>query len=155
MAKPGRPPNPWKDKTGLKLNLGCGKVPMEGYVNIDIATDCDVTLDLEDAKFPFADGSCDEIHASHVFEHIRNIIPLMNECQRVLKPKGKMVVMVPCYPAPEAFSDPTHVRFFTTKSFEYFDRRSPLWAAHEYGIKPFSFTKVNLQAWNLTAELVK
>ena len=156
MAKPGRPPNPWKDKTGLKLNLGSGKRPMEGYVNIDISADCDVKLDLEEAKFPFADGSCDVIHASHVLEHIQNLIPLMNECQRVLKPNGKMIVSVPCYPAPEAFQDPTHIRFFTTKTFNYFDYRSPLFHEHEhYGIKPFKLVMPNLQAWNLTVELTK
>jgi SAM-dependent methyltransferase len=157
-GKRGRPPkvvNPWEGKSGLKLNIGCGKSPIEGYVNIDIATDCDLKLDLEDAKFPFDDDSCDEIFASHVFEHIRNFIPLMNECNRVLKKDGKLIIKVPCYPAPEAFSDPTHVRFFTTRSFEYFDYRSPLFQDHEYGIDPYRFVMPNLQAWNLTVELTK
>jgi len=160
--KPGRPKkeqpevNKWAGKTDLKLNLGCGDHIEEGYINIDLNADCDLTLDLEDASLPFGDESVDTIYASHIFEHINNFIPLMNECHRVLKPKGQLNIQVPCYPSPQAFSDPTHVRYFTTESFKYWDKRNDLWKRHEYGIKPFSFYFANLQhGWNLCVELHK
>ena len=58
-----------------KLNIGCGSDYRKGFVNIDrgIAR-CDLTLDLEDAKLPFDDNSVDYILASHVLEHINNLI---------------------------------------------------------------------------------
>lgn len=161
--KPGRPfQNEWAGKTGLKLNLGCGDHIEEGYVNIDIAAECDLQLDLEKAKLPFDNESVDRIYAGQVMEHINNFIPLMNECHRVLKKTGhlqgeagKLIIEVPCYPAPECFSDPTHVRTFTQKSFEYFDKRSNLWKRHEYGIEPWSMISQKLQGWNLVVELLK
>jgi SAM-dependent methyltransferase len=160
--KPGRPyQNEWTGKTGLKLNLGCGDHIEEGYINIDIAADCDLKLDLEKAKLPFENESVDEIYAGQIMEHINNFIPLMNECHRVLKSgsgihgTGKLIIEVPCYPAPECFSDPTHVRVFTQKSFDYFDKRSDLWKRHDYGIEPWSMILKKLTNWNLTAELLK
>jgi len=155
--KPGRPfVNEWAGKKNLKLNLGCGDHIEEGYINIDIAAECDLQLDLEKGKLPFDNESVDTIYASQIMEHITNFIPLMNECHRVLVPKGKLNIQVPCYPSPQAFSDPTHVRFFTTESFKYFDKRNDLYKRHEYGIKPFSFYFANLQhGWNLCVELQK
>ena len=156
--KPGRPfKNVWAGKTGLSLNLGCGDHLEPGYVNIDIAAECDLKLDLEDADFPFDDESCDRIYASQIMEHIspRRFIPLMNECHRVLKKNGQLVIEVPLYPAKECFGDPQHVKVFTQDSFKYFDARDDLYRRHEYGIKPYKLVMQKPKNWNLIAELIK
>lgn len=44
----------------VRLNLGCGDKILEGYANIDVAS--------ERAK-KFLDNSADEILAAHVVEH--------------------------------------------------------------------------------------
>ena len=47
---------------------------------------------------PFCDNSIDEIKADSVLEHIEmndDFIFIMNECLRVLKPKGKMYIRCP------------------------------------------------------------
>lgn len=163
MARRGRPPkkveNPWSGKTNLKLNIGCGTHQPEGYINIDKNVDCDLNLDLEEASFPFGDGSVSEIAAFQVIEHIsrKNLIPLMNECHRVLEDGGKMLIEVPCYPSPHCFSDPTHVNVITTDTFDYFDYRHTRYkeSGKHYGITPWKLVFKQPENWNLKIELHK
>lgn len=119
----------------MRLNLGCGYKLLAGYENIDIWDGAPVVLNLEDAKLPYDSNSVEEIIAIDFFEHIRNFVPLMNECWRVIAPGGVMKIEVPRAPSDAAFADPTHVRFFVPDSFRYFTE----W--HEgfpmYHIKPW------------------
>lgn len=105
----------------IKLNLGCGGNHMLGFVNIDKSRKAyhpDLILDLEKGNLPYKDNSIDEIMASHILEHIRNLIPLMNDCYRVLKIKGIMKIYIP--QGEGIWADPTHVRAFSKLSFRYF-----------------------------------
>jgi len=115
----------------MKLNLGCGIDRMIGYVNCDISTDVkpDKIVDLE-KKLPFENNSIDEINLSHVLEHVRNLIPLMHEIRRVCKNGARIHIRVPFYSSWSQFTDPTHVRFFTPGTFDYF-RKGKL--GHEVG----------------------
>ena len=70
---------------------------------------------------PFKDNEIDEVLAEHVFEHIRNFTGLMHELRRVCKNNAKIKIRVPFYNSCEQFTDPTHVRFFTPFTFDYFD----------------------------------
>jgi hypothetical protein len=45
----------------------------------------------------------------------------MLELYRVCKPGAKLYVRTPYYASREAFVDPTHVRYITEATFEYFD----------------------------------
>lgn len=104
----------------MKINLGGGRTKIPGYVNVDKEPLYgDVVADLEEG-LPFADRSVDVINASHIFEHIHNFIPLMNECWRILKDDGFLMAAMPTYPGKMAVNDPTHVRFFTPDTFVYF-----------------------------------
>jgi SAM-dependent methyltransferase len=80
----------------------------------------DVVHDVEHVPWPFADNEFDVVRASHVLEHLRDLLVVMEEIHRVLKPAGRLVVKVPYYRHETAFRDPTHYRFFTERSFEYF-----------------------------------
>lgn len=131
---------------GHKVHLGCGNDIKRGWVNLDkndgnIENKEVVHCDLEEGKLPFADDSCAEVMAIHLLEHIKNLLPLMNEIRRVLRPGGFLRVEVPVYPFPEAFQDPTHVRFFTEQSFRYFVEGEGLYENYgkTYGIKGFSW----------------
>lgn len=44
----------------------------------------------------------------------------MEELWRVCRPGGLVHILVPYYNAAGAFQDPTHVKFFTERTFEYF-----------------------------------
>jgi len=91
----------------IKLNLGCGSAPEEGYINCDLypsgtlvtgATEpnagIDLILDLVDG-LPFPNDSIDEIMAIQVLEHLDDPIALLKEAYRVLKPNGIIDVGVP------------------------------------------------------------
>ena len=79
----------------MKLNLGCGNKKIEGFIGVDIK-DADVVADIR--HLPYDDNSVDEIMAIHVCEHFyrHEIISVLEEWKRVLKPDGIMVLELPC-----------------------------------------------------------
>lgn len=107
----------------MKLNLGCGKLKLEGFINLDgdASVEPDMVWNLEEG-LPFEDNSCDYIVASHVLEHIRDFVALMEECGRVLISGGKMMIRVPEFPSIASVANPYHLRFFVPQSFMYFTR---------------------------------
>lgn len=54
---------------GLRLNLGCGHLPMGDYVNVDMRELPGVEVVAAIDDLPFEDGSVAEIHSAHVLEH--------------------------------------------------------------------------------------
>lgn len=106
----------------IKLNLGCGENIYSGYTNLDRANlpGVDLVWDLERTPLPLSDNSVSEIKAEHILEHIVNYLPLLEDLHRIAKPKAKFEVLVPYYKYEAAYRDPTHVRFFTEHSFDYF-----------------------------------
>ena len=112
----------------MKLNIGSGLTRMEGFTNVDCVqcTDdkgnqyTDVICDIEKEPLPFADNSVDEIACYELLEHIENLIFVMNEMWRVLKPEGILKGKVPKEGGRGAIADPTHKRIFITDTFDYF-----------------------------------
>ena len=110
------------------LDLGCGenKVPNSiGLDNVQLPG-VDVEHDLLDFPYPFDNESIDKIYLRHVIEHfaIENINFIMNECNRILKNDGLLVITVPHVFSISAFSDPTHLSFFTFGSGHFWDWKS-------------------------------
>lgn len=86
----------------MKLNLCCGNKHIDGFVNIDFPDDWhliapDVSMNLRE-PLPYDDGSADEIHCFHGFEHFYRFEAdeILEDWTRVLKPGGLMVLEVPC-----------------------------------------------------------
>lgn len=150
--------NPYSGMKGLKLNLGCGDKLMQGYINIDLIDKAGIEkIDLEDARLPMDDESVNEVVSGQCFEHIRNFIPLMNEIHRVLENGGTLIMEVPNAAFLEAFQDPTHVRFFTENTMQYWLKGSFLYedVGKNYGIKPFSWMIQNKNGWILKMVMKK
>ena len=110
------------------LDLGCGenKVPNSiGLDNVQLPG-VDVEHDLLDFPYPFENESMDKIYLRHVIEHfaIENINFIMNECNRILKNDGLLVITVPHVFSISAFIDPTHRSFFTFGSGYFWDENS-------------------------------
>lgn len=126
-----------------KVNLGCGKKPLDGYVNVDFyeKSHADVVADITKG-LPFENSEIDEVFADQVFEHISNSLDLMSECYRVLKPKGKLIVRVPYFKSKFAFVDPTHVNFYTLTSMDYFVKGT--YNNYYYAFHHFSFEDLEL-----------
>jgi len=62
-----------------KLNVGCGKVKLPGWVNIDIEPGADLVIDVREG-LPFNDNSVDFIYNEHFVEHLT-----YEECEKVLR----------------------------------------------------------------------
>ena len=107
----------------MKLHLGCGNDYKKGYVNCDISSEVkhDKIVNLEN-KLPFKDNQINEILANHVFEHVKNFVELMHELHRICKKDAQIKIRTPFYSAWGQFNDPTHVRFFTPFTFNYFTK---------------------------------
>src|SRR5262245_61729593 len=74
-----------------RLHLGCGRDIREGWINLDgrKLPGVDVVADLDDCRntrLPFQDDYIDEFFGSHVLEHVRDSLALMQELHRIAKP---------------------------------------------------------------------
>jgi len=106
----------------MKLNLGCGNDKKKGYINMDFSpiVKPDKVWNFEKTPLPFKDNSIEEILAFHVLEHINNFIPLMHDLHRICEKRALIKIKVPFYLSCGAFMDPTHKRFFTPFTMDYF-----------------------------------
>jgi len=96
-----------------KLEIGIGGTQKKaGFISSDINIGTDYPYDLR-LGLPFPDTSIDFIYAEHVLEHFTyvNLIDLIKDCRRVLKPQGVLSIVVPDatiyldgYNNPESFS---------------------------------------------------
>lgn len=105
----------------MKLNLGCGSQPLPGYVNVDLVEQAgvDVAYDLDEFPWPFDDDSVSDIRAFDVYEHVDKPLEFMAECWRVLQPNGVLFIHTSYWKNPCSYTDPTHKRFLTEESFDY------------------------------------
>jgi len=107
----------------VKINLGCGKRKLPGYINVDNRKEvepdilCDVSKGL-----PWDANSVDEIVAIDLIEHLTglDVINLMNEIHRVLKPGGLFYHRTPSTDGRGAFQDPTHKSFWNINTWRLY-----------------------------------
>jgi len=81
----------------LRLHIGCGPKLKEGWVNIDLSPQADITLDLRE-PLPFVDSSCSLIYSEHFLEHLDypgSALSFLKVCHSVLEPGGLFSVGVP------------------------------------------------------------
>ena len=104
------------------LDVGCGSNKRRGAVGMDKLDlpGVDVVHDVEQLPWPLEDDSFDEIHCLHVLEHVADISGVMDELHRVTRAGGRVSIVVPYFARYSAFKDPTHRRFCTYESFNYF-----------------------------------
>lgn len=104
---------------GLRLlDLGGRLNAWTGFETVDLM-DADVITDLN-CEWPFKDNSVGVIRASHIFEHLRTPIQIMNEAYRILAPGGWLFLDVPSTDGRGAWQDPTHVSFWNSNSLWYY-----------------------------------
>lgn len=131
-------------ETGVKrLNLGCGRYPKAGFVNVDIRDEpqVDVVHNLSVLPYPFEDASFDEIEADHLLEHLTDVFGVMRELHRILKPGGRLTLRVPHFS--RGFTHSEHARGFDAGFPYYFN---PDWVDY-YG-PHFNLESMRLQWWS-------
>ena len=151
-----------------KLNLGCGLSKKEGYINIDKdeKVNPDIITDITITPWIWITNDIERIEMNNLAEHIIPFIEVVQECHHVLKNKGILWIKVPLLKTKGnleeiqesisfCFSDPTHVRYFTTRSFEYFNSEHSRWQkfGQSYGIPNFKLVKQQIKDIFLIVEL--
>jgi len=115
------------------LNLGSGSQPrMNGVVNVDIVDlpEVDVVHDLDVLPWPWDNGRVTRIIAQDVFEHVANPIGFMTESHRVLTTGGELFIKSPHWMHQDAYTDPTHKRFCTEFTWDYWIKGTALYERH-------------------------
>jgi predicted SAM-dependent methyltransferase len=105
----------------LKLNLGCGSVPLPGWLNID-AIAGDIRMDLRWA-LPFDSEAASFVYMAHVLEHLNyknDALAVAKEIRRVLKPSGVARIVVPDIGA--------FFRAYAASDLEFFAEFTRLWS---------------------------
>jgi predicted SAM-dependent methyltransferase len=82
----------------LRINLGCGHIPREGYVNVDARELPSVDVVADARRLPFDPGSVVELYTAHMIEHfplddLKQI--LLPYWRGLLEPGGALHLVVP------------------------------------------------------------
>lgn len=80
-----------------KLNAGCGKHPLPGWINVDIRPGTEVVFDLR-RRWPIRDSQLQCVRLEHTLEHMgypQEALHVLSEAGRVLQSGGEIRVGVP------------------------------------------------------------
>lgn len=91
-------------------------------INVDMNSSVkpDVVCDLNSKNYPFDDDSFDMVIAFSILEHLNDFFSVMGEIHRISNNGATVHILVPHFSSAAAFVDPTHCRFFSARSCDYF-----------------------------------
>lgn len=109
-----------------RLNLGCGRDRRDGFVNVDIADlpEVDVVAALGVEPLPFSDDEFGVVLCRDILEHV-DVIAALREIHRVVAPGGLVLISAVHFTSRNLYVDPTHVRGFSVRTFDYFAAEAP------------------------------
>ncbi|HUP59834.1 MAG TPA: methyltransferase domain-containing protein [Thermoanaerobaculia bacterium] len=79
------------------LHLGAGRRRVPGWLNVDVWSS-DYDVDVACGRLPWRDASFRAIVSQHVIEHLEleeELIPLLRELRRVIRPAGELWLSCP------------------------------------------------------------
>jgi SAM-dependent methyltransferase len=126
------------------LELGCGFSKTPGAFGVDVipGSQADLIHNLDVFPYPLEDSSWDRIVCQDVLEHVADFVRTMEEIWRVGRPGATVEVRGPFMSSVNYFSDPTHRRAFTSRSFDYFIAGR---AAHHYAYSSARFEMLSCE----------
>jgi predicted SAM-dependent methyltransferase len=82
-----------------RIHVGCGKVHLPGWANVDVDANpgvVDIVWDATD-PFPFPDRCCELIYNEHFLEHlsVEKGVRFLAECRRLLTTGGVLRIAMP------------------------------------------------------------
>ncbi len=86
----------------VKVNLGCGHLPQEDYLNVDMRELEGVDIIADVRNIPFEKESIDELYLAHVIEHFTEVDMekyILPYWYSLLKPGGKITIICPNWSA--------------------------------------------------------
>jgi len=111
----------------LRLNLGCGNVPLDDCLNVDRRALPGVDIVAEVDELPFEQGEVDAIFSAHLLEHFpqeqlrRELLPYFF---KLLKEGGEFHAVVP--------DAETMIREYSFGRYPYNDMREVIFGAQDY-----------------------
>jgi len=113
------------------LDIGCGKDkykspdPSDEVIGLDVVklSGVDVVWDLHKIPLPFKDEEFDMVVSVHSIEHIKNVMQVIEEIYRILKPGGIAKISVPHFCNPGAYHF-THKTYWSYYSFDCFEEKT-------------------------------
>lgn len=79
----------------MKIEIGGGVYPREGFVNVDVLECADIKHNLNRLPWPFEDGIAEELYSSHCIEHVANSNDFLRECARICKVGARVEIRCP------------------------------------------------------------
>lgn len=145
-----------------RLNLGAGGRCLVGggWLNVDRIDlpGIDRVHDLNVGPWPWAADSIGEILAKDVFEHVDDALLFLSECHRVMQPWSVLTLQTTLYQHVSAFTDPTHKRFPTPHTLDYWIPGTVYYQEHNAAYGNFAFARngyvsdqrFGIQRWTLS-----
>lgn len=117
---PDMEPEPDID-AGPVLDVGCGRSKLPGAVGIDIAAipGVDVVHDLNVLPWPLGASTFAYVRLRSVLEHLENVLDVLAEVHRVSLPGALVVIGVPHFSSANAYTDPTHRHYLSSRFVDY------------------------------------
>lgn len=123
-----------KERSGIRLDIGCGNNKQPGFVGLDIQPlpGVDIVWDINRHPWPIPDECVATAICSHLIEHIPPVairadgstwfpfLEFMNEVWRVTKVGGQFAISCPHATSPGYYQDPTHCNQVSEDTFCYF-----------------------------------
>ena len=123
------------EKRGIMLDLGAGDLKRKDFVSMDKRPlpGIDIVHDLEVLPYPLEDESVITMVASNIVEHLKPwlMIDIFNEWWRIAKPNCQLAISMPYGVSSYWQQDPTHCNVCNEVTWQYFDKRFPLYRVYE------------------------
>jgi predicted SAM-dependent methyltransferase len=113
---------------GLRLNVGCGHIQPDGYLNVDAREIPGIDVIAEATNIPFNEGEVTEIFSSHLIEHfteniLKNVV--LPHWHTLLKSGGTLTTVAP--------DGAEMLNAISKRDMSFADFREVLFGSQDYG----------------------